>query len=298
MSSAGDCLGICFADHQLFYAVSNGDRPGHLLHVGCIDFNFNIRRIIAEASANQDHFSGLANSIIQLQQTWNCKLARLLIPAPFECWSILPRLVYETPDEREDHLSILMNGMPRKELESTWFDLSNQDYKLLLIRNRQLMNEFRSILTPFSQTDFVSEFELGREWNHHTGRNNSCLTINCLTGYMAVSSYLLGKLRGTTYINYDAINDLPFFWTYYGKELNWFHGIHDEVYIYGPKCLDVTEVMSTYFKETGRMILMNTLESMGVNAEESTYSFKLESSFPAIMLSLNSSKEIQTSFTK
>jgi hypothetical protein len=297
MSSAGDCLGLCFTDQQLFYAVSDANRPKHLLHIGCIDFNFSIKEIITDATANRDHFSGLVNTISQLHQTFDCSLARLLIPVSFECWSILPRLVYETPDEREDHLSILMNDMPRHELETTWFDLSNQDHKLLLIRNRKLIEQFRDLLSPFSQTDFVSDFELGREWNNHTNSNGTCLTVNCLSGHLALSSYMLGKLRGTTYIYFDSVNDLPFLWTYYGQELSWFNGIHDNVYVYGPNSIDVIEVMSSYFNETGKITLLNNLESIGVEAEESTYSFKLESAFPAIMLSLNSSKQVPANST-
>jgi hypothetical protein len=297
MLSAGDCLGICFADQQLYYAVSDANRPDHLLHIGCLDFNFSISDAIADSYSNRDHFTGLAKSIVQLHQTYECKLARLLIPANFECWSILPRLVYETPDEREDHLAILMGGLPRKELESTWFELSNQDHKLLLIRNRQMLEQLRSLLTPFSQTDFVSDFELGSEWNDHINNNGTCLAINCLSGHIAISSYMLGKLRGSTYINFESINDLPFLWNYHGQELGWFNGIHDQVYVYGPESLDVIEVMSSYFSDTGNIVHLNNLESMGIKADESTYSFKLESSFPAIILSLNRRKHAMITTT-
>ena len=287
MASSDDCLGISFVDHQLFYAVNDSSRQKLLSHIGCLDFNFAARDAIDDPET--EDFKALVNSLLQLQETYNCGTVRMLTPALFECWSILPRLVYETPDEREDHLSILLDAMPRNEVEATWFNLSNQDFKLLLVRNRQLTDVFRSLLTPFPNIDLVSEFELGMEWNRHTGTKGSYLTINCQPDHLAISSYLLGKLRGTTYIQLDSVNDLPYLWSYYGKELGWLNGIHDEVYVFGPLGMEVIEVMASFFSETGSIVLMNKLDTMGVEADETTYGFKLESSFPAILLSLNTS---------
>lgn len=295
MASSDHCLGICFSEHQLFYAVNDFTRQNHLNHIGCIDFNFNIKDTIVDS--DNENFSGLENSLYELQQTYNCSTVRMMSPAVLECWSILPRLVYETPDEREDHLSILMDGMPRNQVESTWFDLSNHDFKLLMVRNRQLTDNYRNLLMQFNQTDFVSEFELGLEWNSHAGINGSYLTVHCLPDHIAISSFLLGKLRGTTYIRYDSVNDLPYLWSYYGRELGWIDGIHEEVYVFGALGLEVLEVMSSFFSETGRVVLMNNLDSMLVKADESTYGFKLESSFPAIILSLNLSKSNQKTFS-
>lgn len=296
MASSDDCLGICFSDHQLFYAVNDSTRRNYLRHIGCIDFNFNVKDSIVDSA--RQNFTGLENSLNQLQKKYNCNTVRMISPAVLECWSILPRLVYETPDEREDHLSILMDGMPRNQVESTWFNLSNSDYKLLLIRNKQLTDNYRSLFMQFNQTDFVSEFELGLEWNRHTDTKGSYLTVHCLPDHIAVTSFLLGKLRGTTYLTYDSVNDLPYLWSYYGNELGWFDGIHEEVYVFGAFGTEVIEVMTSFFSETGRVVLMNSLENMFVEADESTYGFKLESSFPAIILSLNlSESNIKAPFT-
>jgi hypothetical protein len=38
---------------------------------------------------------------------------------------------------------------------------------------------------------------------------------------------------------------------------------------------------------------MNSLQVMSVDAEEKTYGFKLESAYPAIMMSLNKDAEIE-----
>jgi len=289
MASSGYCLGICFADNRLFYAVKDPHQSGHLKYIGCVDFNFSI--INALANSENENFRGLQRTVSRLQNTYSCGSVRMLSPAIYECWSIFPRLVYETPDEREDHLSILMGGIPRNEIEPTWFDLSNQDFKMLVTRNLTLSENYRILFSEFNQTDFVSEFELGMDWHFHSGMRGSYLIINCQPGHIAISSYLLGKLRGATFISHDTVNDLPYLWNYYGEHLGWINGIHEQFYLFGPLGIEVTEVMSSFFNKTGRIIVMHELKDMKVTATETTYGFKLESAFPAILLSLNLSDQ-------
>lgn len=293
MGSSGHCLGICFADHQLFYAVNDPSNPKHLQHIGCMDFNFPVSDAISDI--NIENSDGLRQSLGRLQEKYLCESIRMLSPASLECWSICPRLVYETPDEREDHIAILMDDLPRNEIESTWHELSNPDYRLLMMRNRNLTENYRSLSLDFRQTDFVSDFELGMEWQKHTGIRGSYLTVNCQPDHLAISSYILGKLRGATFIRFDNLNDLPYLWSYYSQQLGWMNGIHEQVYVYGECGLETTEIMSPYFGATGQVVLMNNLEAMNVEAEESTYGFKLESSFPAIILSLNLFELYETS---
>ncbi|MEX2574591.1 MAG: hypothetical protein WD317_09850 [Balneolaceae bacterium] len=285
MSSTGDCLGICFADHQLFYAVNGQSGGARLQHIGCIDFNFPV--LTAVSGSDSENSDSLKKSLCRLQDKYTCDSVRMLTPAVLECWSTFPRLVYETADEREDHLSIVMEGLPRSDMESTWHELSNQDYRLLTVRNRHLTENYRKLTLDFSQSDFVSEFELGSDWQYHTGMKGSYLTVNCQPDHLAVSSYLLGKLRGATFIRFESIDDLPYLWTCYARNLAWMNGIHEQIYVYGYCGLEIMEVLSSFLGETGQVILMNNLEAMNVKADESTYGFKLESSFPAIMLSLN-----------
>lgn len=289
MASSGNCLGICFADNRLFFAVNDFYQNGHLKHIGCIDFNFAITNALADADG--ENFRGLQRSLSKLQSMYSCNSVRMLSPAIFECWSIFPRLVYETADEREDHLSILMEGQPRNEIEPTWFNLSNQDFKMLMIRSRNLSENFRNLCSEFNQTDFVSEFELGMDWHVHSGMRGSYLFINCQPGYLAISSYLLGKLRGATFIFHETVNDLPYLWNYYGEQLGWINGIHEQFYLFGQQCIEVNEVMSSFFNKTGRIILMHNLKDMKVTADETTYGFKLENAFPAILLSLSMSDQ-------
>ncbi len=290
MDSTGHCLGICFAGQQLHYAVNDPSVTNRLLHIGTVDFNFDVVDAISDPESSS--FDGVRQSLSRLGDHYNADMVRMLTPARHECWSVFPRLVYDTNDEREDHLSILMNGTPRRDLESTWFDLSNQDFKLLLVRNRTITSHYRELLQEFNSTEFLSSFELGGEWQHHTQVNGSYLTLDCHGDLVCVASYLLGKLRGATFIRFETINDMPYLWAFYGEQLGWMNGFHEQIYIYGPEGRNMADVMAATFKGAGNNIILNSLDRMNVEADETTYGFKLESAFPAVLLSLNKSDNV------
>ena len=75
---------------------------------------------------------------------------RILSPADEECWTILPRYVYDNADEREAHIRILAQSVARKDLQITWYTLSNVDHRLLLIRNANAMRGFKKLLGDLS----------------------------------------------------------------------------------------------------------------------------------------------------
>ncbi|MEX2600770.1 MAG: hypothetical protein WD355_03920 [Balneolaceae bacterium] len=285
MDETGACLGLQISGHQLYYAVHEGGVGNHLQHIGCIDFSFSLKDALF--GKRDGIYTGLQNTLCNLGKKYSCTLARIVTPADQECWSTLPRLVYETPDEREDHLSILMGEIPRDQLESTWFPLSSQDFRLLLIRKREHLNRLRELLKHFPQCDFISEFEIGSEWHRLTGVRGSYITIHCHQKHLAVSSFLLGKLRGATTIPFDHIHDLPYLWSYHGNHLSWLHGIHEQAYIFGKQADEVRDALVSFISETGNPVVMNNLYTMRVVADEETYGFPLESAFPAILLSLN-----------
>ncbi|MEX0639280.1 MAG: hypothetical protein WD094_02375 [Balneolaceae bacterium] len=286
MSEPAECLGLCFTDDRLFYAVNDPDEQSGLKHIGSIEFSFPVLKALTDPEG--EPFTAVSRAVEKLRHNHPVRQARILTPALMECWSTLPRLVYETADEREDHLKLLMQGSSaRQDLEATWFGLSNQEQKLLLLRNRSSFDGIRKLLLPFPETDQVSEFELGREWQSLTGTSGSWMNIHCHEDHLSISSYLLGKLRGATWSRYDSLADLPYLWSFYSRQLQWMNGIHEQVYIYGEAGLEVLEVMEPAFAETGEAILMNSLDRMKVSAEESTYGFRLECAFPAILLSLN-----------
>lgn len=289
MDASGDCLGLCFADRQLYYAVRHPRESRQLRHIGSIDCHFPLLETLSDAQS--ESFDILRGSIEKLREKYECREVRLLAPALHECWSVCPRLVQEASDEREEQIAVLMGGVPRQELETTWHALSNRDFRLLSIRNRNLTENFRSLAGHSASLDVVSEFELGTEWQLHTGIKGSYLTVHAQSDYLSVCSCLLGKLRGATWLRYDSLNDLPYLWNHHAAHLSWMNGYHEQVYVYGPLGLEVAEMMSTFFSETDRLQLMNSLSGMQVDAEEKTYGFRLEGSFPAVLLSLNLSRE-------
>ncbi|TVR35607.1 MAG: hypothetical protein EA390_01440 [Balneolaceae bacterium] len=285
MSSDGSCLGVCYADNHLFYSVNDPEKENHLKHIGSIDFNFDVQNAII-TGGNQG-FAALKTSLETLKETFGCTSVKILSPATEECWSIVPRAVYEDSSEREAHLSLLMQGFERNEIETVWHPVSNVDYKLILLRNTGSMQGFNHLLGAFPNAEYVSEFEIGADWQTHSNANGSFLMIHCTKQYISASSYILGKLRGCTFIRYDNASDLPYLWALYAGKLSWMQGIHEEIYVFGHYSSVVTETLTPYWDDSGEVIVMKSLDAMGLDANEKTYGFRLESVFPAIMMSLN-----------
>ncbi|MEX0662669.1 MAG: hypothetical protein WD381_02165 [Balneolaceae bacterium] len=289
MESDGICLGVCYADNQLFYSVNDPENPGSLQHIGCFDFNFDVRNAVV--TGDGDAFTGIKSSLEKLKEKFNCSTVRILSPAIEECWSIVPRSVYEEPEERESHIHILMHGIDSSNRVSTWYPLHNADYKLLLARNSTTMMGFQKLLGSFSNSEYVSEFEVGNAWQDFTQVNGSFLTIHCQKNYLSVSSHILGKLRGSTVIRFDNRTDLPYLWTLYSSKLSWMRGIHEQIYVYGQYAQQINEALTPFLDDDNDVTVMNTLQVMNVEAKEQTYGFRLEAAFPAVMLSLNIDSE-------
>lgn len=285
MADDGICLGICYSETQLFYSVNNQAYPAQAEHIGAFDFNFDVKNAIVHG--HNEAFSGIQRSISDLKEKFDCNLVRILSPADEECWSILPRSVYENPDEREAHIRILAHTSSRKHLQITWFQLSNIDQRLLLIRNTPAMQGFHKLLGNIKHAEYLAEFEIGTEWQHHTQINGSFLTICCSRNHITVSSFLLGKLRGAVTIQFDQKNDLPYFWKLYSTLHTWMSGIHEQIYFYGYEAASVRDILTPFWDRSGEYIVMNTLGDMQISAGEETYGFPLERAFPAILLSMN-----------
>lgn len=289
MESDGICLGVCYADNQLFYSVNDPENPGSLQHIGCFDFNFDVRNAVV--TGNGDAFAGIKSSLEKLKEKFHCSTVRILSPAIEECWSIVPRSVYEEPEERESHIQILMHGIDSSNRVSTWYSLHNVDYKLLLARNSTTMMGFQKLLGSFSNSEYVSEFEVGNAWQDFTQVNGSFLTIHCQKNYLSVSSHILGKLRGSTVIRFDNRTDLPYLWALYSSKLSWMRGIHEQIYVYGQYAQQINEALTPFLDDGADVTVMNTLQVMNVEAKEQTYGFRLEAAFPAVIMSLNIDSE-------
>lgn len=285
MASDESCLGICYADNHLFYSVNNPGQHGHLTHIGSIDFNFGIQNAIV--TGNEQGFPALKTSLEQIRETHQCSSVRVLSPATEECWTIVPRSVYEDSSEREAHLQLLMQGADRNKLEITWHSVSNTDFRLLLLRNNEALEGLKDLVNGFSHSECLSEFELGTDWQIHSEENGSYLMIYCHQKYISVSSFILGKLRGCTFIEFDHTADLPYLWNLYAARVSWMQGIHEKIHVFGHYAQSYTELLSPYWDDSGEIIIKNTLQTMQVQAREKTYGFRLESAFPAVIMSLN-----------
>jgi len=285
MTTPNPSLGLCFFDNQLFYAVNQPEERGSLARIGSVDFNFNVPEVLLEGDDN--HFPGIRNTVRQLKENYGINHIRVLSFPSLECWTILPKIVYDKPDEREDHINILMQGVERREVEPTWHALSNQDFKFLLLRNRDRLNGLRKLASNASTADLISDFEIGERWIRHSGTSGSFMTIGCFHDSVSVSSFILGNLRGATYLGYDDPEDLPYLWLQSARQLGWMEGLHEQIYVYGINAYRIIEILQPFWDdEAAEIIKMDSLEKMRVKADESTYGFNLECAFPAIMLAL------------
>jgi hypothetical protein len=285
MKPVQSCLGICYTGKHLFYSVNQPGRDGILDRIGCIDFNFDVGEAIS--SGNIIGFPALKSTLEQIKNEHNCDTVKLLAPATEECWSLVPRSVYEDSTEREAHVQLMMKGSNRNQIQVMWHAVSNTDTKLLLLRNSESMAGFDELLRSFNSSEYVSDFELGMEWQLHTQNRGSFVMIHCMESVVTISSFILGKLRGTTYLEFDSLSDLPYLWSLYSEKLSWMSGMHDEAYVFGEYGKKVSEMMQSYWYDHGTIHYLDSLLSMNVDAKEKTYGFRLETAFPAIIMSLN-----------
>jgi hypothetical protein len=289
MAYDGSCLGVCYSENQLFYSVNKPGQAGHLSHIGCIDFNFDVEEAIIRA--NSESFPALKSSLSDLQKEFSCTSVKVLAPATEECWTIVPRAVYEDASEREAHIQLLMRGSDRSEIQAIWHPVSKNDCRLLLLRDNSCMQGFNNLLKSFVNTEYVADFELGVDWQLHIRSSSAFLMIHCRKTYLSVSSFVLGKLRGCTFIEYEHITDLPYLWNLYAENLSWLRGLHDNTYLYGQYSSNIEEILRPYWNDHGEISTLNSLSEMNVTAPEKTYGFRLESAFPAIIMSLNKDAE-------
>lgn len=277
-------LGLCFFEHQLFYAVNDIYDTKKLARIGSVDFNFDVPAAIL--NGDEEHFPGIKKTVSKLKDRHDVNHIRVLSFPTKECWTILPKLVYDNPDEREGHISIIMKGVDRKQIQPTWYTLSNQDYKFLLLRNTEALLGLEKLTPNASSIDFISEFELGERWIRHCNPGGSFMTVCCFNNCISISSYILGKLRGATYLTFDDPEDLPYLWLQCTQNLSWMEGLHEEIHVYGSHAYRIIDILQPFWDDAGSVIKMDSLDKIKVEAEEETYGFNLELAYPAIMLAL------------
>lgn len=286
MVSDGSCLGVCYTENQLFYSVNNPEQEGRLTHIGSVEYNFDIKNSII--SGSNPGFPAIQSTLREIKNDHHCSSIKILSPTLHECWSVVPRSVYDDASEREAHIQLFMNGYDRSKVQITWFGLSNEDNRLLLIRNDASMKGYRHLVDDFKSSEFVSEFEVGLEWKNHQGENGTYMMMGCHQNYISLSSFILGKLRGCTYIQFDTVNDLPYLWNLYASAVSWMSGIHDDICVYGPNSEKAANILKPFLEDADSLKIMDSLHVMEVTAREKTYGFDLECAFPAILMSINS----------
>lgn len=282
MSEDGHALGINFSGNNIYYAVGDGLKQGALSHIGRIDLNFPI--LDAILGPDEDLCSHISKVISRLREKYTLSNIRLITYPQLECWTTVPKIVYDDSREREAHMGFLIKGMDRKNIETFWNEMSNHDFRFLTIRDRAVMSLFEGFVPAFPNTEFCSDFEVGLQWVQHSGAMGSFMSISCNPHTITVSSYLLGKLRAATCLRFRHLDDLPYIWKQSERHMKWMKGYHEEIMLFGNKTARVVEMLRPFWDGSAEISIMDNLYSMKVATEEQTYSFPLEEAFPAIMM--------------
>jgi hypothetical protein len=277
-------LGLCISGNKLYYALSENDRSSRLKHIGSMELAVDLPSAIR--SGDTGKLEGLGKVIKRLHSQFGPVHVRMLTLTDLECWVTFPKLVYDDADEREAHMESLTKGQRRETVEPYWYNLSNRDYRFLVIRNRKVMALYDKLLAPFSSVEYCSDFEIGSQWQSHTRHKGSFMTLCMNDRCLSAASFLLGKLRSATFIPFSSTDELPYFWLQYSSNLKWMKGLHEDVLVSGTNTQALINLLSPYLDPSSVMLRMDNLETMNVKAEEKTYGFSLEEAYPAIILSL------------
>ncbi len=286
MSEGDHILGICFSGNALYYALRHVQSGSALRYIGKADFSFSVEE--AFAAADEALCSNINTTIQRLAETWSVNTVRIVSFPRFECWTSLPKLAYDNSSEREAHLSLLARGRQRNLLETTWFETSNRDFRFLSIREHTMVEMLNACTRSISNTEYCADFEVGLEWMRHSGSKGSFLSVGCSDNTVTVSSFLLGKLRAATRLNYRHPDDLAYSWRQNEAHLSWMKGYHEDILMYGSNCSNILNRLQPMWDESAVVRRINSLDDMQVTADEHTYSFPLEQAFPAVMMALKS----------
>ncbi|MDI6400483.1 hypothetical protein QLX67_00615 [Balneolaceae bacterium ANBcel3] len=282
MSETGAQLGINLDANKLFYAVSTPDTQGVLSRIGSVDFSFDL--IDSLTYRDPERLSGISNTVQKIIREHGVKQVHFLTPPGFECWSILPRSVFDIEDERRAHLNVLTQGTRFERAAAKWHELSNRDFRLLSLSREEQREALHSMADKSCKTRLFSEFEVSKAWLNHIGTNGSYLVISACSRVVTVTSFLLGKLRAATFIKLEDIHDLPYLWLQYASHLPWMKGFHDNIWLYGSQSDRIMESLKPYIDPGSEIAAIDRLETMNMNCSENTFSFSLERAFASIIL--------------
>src|SRR5690625_7157048 len=118
----------------------------------------------------------------------------MLYPAEHECWTVVPRAVYEDSSERETHIGILMHGSERSNIEISWHQVANTDNKLLLLRDTTVTLGLSVLSNALGNMQFSTDFEIAKEWQGNT-KNKSCfLMVHCQSPKLRINEFIMATL--------------------------------------------------------------------------------------------------------
>ncbi len=179
-----------------------------------------------------------------------------------------------------------MKGISREDIVPIWHPLSKVSYKFLCIRRKSKIDGLNKLALSVGTNDYSSDFEIASIWSENTNSSASFLMIGCHKHCISITSFVLGKFRAATFIKFDHIEDLPYHWLQTAQHSNWMMGLHDHIYLFGHQTHNIEQALQNYWDSSSTTVTLNSLEAMGVSAEETTYGFDLAEAFPAILLSL------------
>ena len=284
MDGSTQNLGLCYFSDRLYYAVNETDSEATIKEIGSFDFNFDVADAIR--FQHPDHYPHIQKTVEELVKEHKVVSLRALTSVSDECWTALPKVVYDNADEREDHLSIIMKGVSREEIEPTWHSVSKTQYKFLCIRRRSVMDGLNKLAQSVGTNDYSSDFEIASAWSGSTNSSASFLMIGCHKHVISITSFVLGQFRAATFIKFDQVEDLPYHWLQTAQHSSWLMGLHDNTYLFGHNSHEIEHVLNHFWDKSTNAVTLNTLDEIGVVAEETTYGFDLAEAFPAILLSM------------
>lgn len=277
-------LSINFDDNRLYYALSRPTLSNVVERIGRIDFSFDLIHSFTERGSSTK--KSLSETIEKFIHEEKVTEIVLLVPPAFECWSMMPKTVFNDEKERAAQISILSKGFNQDKTYYVTHEVSNRDFTMISLRRQHLSDEMQNLVNGGADIGLCSDFELGKYWASKHAPGGSFLMVSVYNGLVALSSYIFGKLRGATYFRYDDLQDIPYLWLQYASHLNWIQGLHDQIFVFGKNAPNINEMMEGIWVDSSEIVLLDSLEKMKAESHEKAFSFPLEVAFPSILLSV------------
>ena len=135
------------------------------------------------------------------------------------------------------------------------------------------------------QTFFLSK--LVKKKNCSVLFNLNGTYIGNFKNVVTITSFLLGKFRAATYIQFDQHSDIPYHWLQQATHSKWLKGLYENIYLFGHHTHETEQALQSFWDTSAEISHLNSLRNIGVFADEETYGFDLAAAFPAIILSLD-----------